>query len=43
MNLNKMFHTSFSAVSPLKSNDELLKNVIERTENMEKKKKIYII
>lgn len=42
MNLNKMFHTSFSAVSPLKSNDELLKNVIERTENMEKKKKMSI-
>ena len=38
MNLNKMFHTSFSAVSPLKSNDELLKSVMERTENMEKKK-----
>lgn len=42
MNLNKMFHTSFSAVSPLKSNDELLKTVIERTENMEKKKKMSI-
>ena len=40
MNLNKMFHTSFSAVSPLKSNDELLKSVMERTENMEKKKKM---
>lgn len=42
MNLNKMFHTSFSAVSPLKSNDELLKSVMERTENMEKKKKMSI-
>lgn len=40
MNLNKMFQTSFSAVSPLKNNDELLKSVIERTENMEKKKKM---
>ena len=40
MNLNKMFHTSFSAVSPLKSNDELLKSVIERTENMGNKKKM---
>lgn len=38
MNLNKMFHASFSAVSPLKSNDELLKSVMERTENMEKKR-----
>lgn len=42
MNLNKMFRTSFSAVSPLKSNDELLKSVMERTENMEKKKKMNV-
>ena len=40
MNLHKQFQTSFSAVSPLKSNDELLKSVIERTENMEKKRKM---
>lgn len=39
MNLGKMFQTSFSAVSPLKSNDELLKSVMERTEKMENKKK----
>ena len=38
MNLHKQFQTSFSAVSPLKSNDELLKSVMERTENMEKKR-----
>ncbi len=42
MNLSKMFHSSFSAVSPLKSNDELLKSVMERTENMEKKKKMSV-
>ncbi len=40
MNLNEMFHNSFSDVSPLKTDDELLKSIIERTENMEKKKKI---
>ena len=40
MNLHKMFQNSFSAVSPLNSNDELLKSVMERTENMEKKKKM---
>ncbi|MBQ8613575.1 MAG: hypothetical protein IJ416_05115 [Ruminiclostridium sp.] len=42
MNLHKQFQTSFSAVSPLKSNDELLKSVMERTENMEKKNKMSI-
>lgn len=40
MNLNKLFHNSFSAVSPLKTEDELLKHVIERTNNMENNKKI---
>ncbi len=42
MNLNKMLQISFSKVSPLKSNDELLKSVMERTENMEKKKKMNV-
>ena len=40
MNFRKMFHNSFSDLSPVKSNGELLKSVLERTENMEKKKKI---
>ena len=40
MNFHKMFQASFSAVTPLKTEDELLKHVIERTENMENKKKI---
>ncbi len=40
MNLNKIFRDSFSAVSPVKSNDELFKSVLERTEKMENKKKI---
>lgn len=42
MNLNKMFQNSFSRVSPVKSEDELLKSVLERTEKMENKKKISI-
>lgn len=42
MNFHKMFHNSFSSVSPLKNNDELLKSVIERTENMEKKRNFSI-
>lgn len=40
MNFRKMFHNSFSDLSPVKSNNELFKSVLERTENMEKKKKI---
>ncbi len=40
MNFSEMFHNSFSSVSPLKTEDELFKRVIERTENMENKKKI---
>lgn len=40
MNFHKMFQASFSAVTPLKTEDELFKRVIERTENMENKKKI---
>lgn len=42
MNFNKMFHNSFSDLSPIKSNDELFKSVIERTENMEKREKMGI-
>ncbi len=42
MNFRKMFHNSFSDLSPVKSNNELLKSVLERTENMEKRKKFGI-
>ncbi len=42
MNFHKMFQTSFSAVSPLKSNDQLFKSVMERTEKMENRKKISV-
>lgn len=38
MNLHKEFQNSFSAISPIKNNDELLKSVMERAENMQKKK-----
>lgn len=38
MNFNKMFQKSFSDISPVKSDNELFKSVVERTENMNKKK-----
>lgn len=39
MKLNKMFEKSFSAVTPLKTNEEIFKSVIERTEKMNTSKK----
>ncbi len=38
MNFNKMFHNSFSDIFPVRSDNELFKSVVERTENMNKKK-----
>ncbi len=38
MNFNKMFYNSFSHISPVKSDNELFESVVERTENMSKKK-----
>lgn len=42
MNYKKMFENSFSSVSPLKNNDELLKIVTERKKTMKNSKKISI-
>lgn len=39
MNYSEMFKNSFSSVSPVKNDEELLKSVLERTEKMENKKK----
>ncbi len=38
MNFNKMFHNSFSDIFPVRSDNELFKSVVERTENMNNKK-----
>ncbi|MBQ8842296.1 MAG: hypothetical protein IJZ65_06670, partial [Ruminiclostridium sp.] len=38
MNFNNIFHKAFENVSPI-TDDEIYRNVIERTENMENKKK----
>lgn len=40
MNYSEMFKKSFSSVSPVKNDKELLKSVLERTEKMENKKKM---
>ncbi len=40
MNYSEMFKKSFSSVSPVKNDDELLKSVLERTGKMENKKKM---
>ena len=42
MNYKKIFDDSFSTLAPLTANEEIIRNVTERAEKMEKKKRISI-
>ena len=38
MNYKKIINSSFSTLTPLTANDDIIRNVTERAEKMEKKK-----